>query len=683
MGTLVSGTTDDAAPAAGRRRTRRQRGPQHAAPAGPRPADEGHDGGHHDRGLLRRMADTVVAYLPRGNTLDDQTFSRRHRFLCWVLALHVPALFAFGVARGYDPVHVAVEMSVPLACLAFARLGVNRRVAAFFVTAGLVYCSSVLVHLSGGSIEAHFHFFILIGLIALYQDWVPFLWNVIFTVLSHGVGSTIGAQLMFNHDAGQARPWTWAALHGAAVLAACVGVVIFWKHTEQEQERNVQLVADIAAADAKRRVATSELLVNLARRNQSLLSRQLEVIADLERRERHPDVLEELFRLDHLATRIRRNAESLLVLSGDEPARRWGTPVPLSDVVRAAAAEIEDYRRVEVLVSAHIQVTGRAVADLAHLLAELIENATTFTPPDRAVRVRSQAPPDDPASATLSIEDQGIGMTDRELAEANALLAEAPEVDLGRQRTLGFHVVARLSQRYGLVVRLVATPGGGVTALVTLPGDLVSERRESAITVDRGGGLGTRLARIDARSDTRPEAVGVGVAGPAGPGVDLLDPPAPIPAVLPAEAPGPAPVVAPPPPPPPPPPAPTPTPAPAPAPAAAPATAGEPELVPAAWWWESEAFVRPPPAEDPAAAPPAAPTAGGLARRTPGSHLAPALRRNGATGDEAPVPPGGRDRAQAGTMLSRFQASQRAGRAAADSPRQIHPRSPREHPPHA
>jgi signal transduction histidine kinase len=610
------------------------------------------------------MVATVVAYLPRGNTLDDRTFSRRHRFLCWVLGLHVPALFAFGVARGYDPAHVAVEMTVPLACLAFARLAANRRVAAFFVTAGLVYCSSVLVHLSGGSIEAHFHFFILIGLIALYQDWVPFLWNVIFTVISHGVGSTIGAQLMFNHSAGQARPWTWAALHGAAVLAACVGEIIFWKHTEQEQERNVQLVADIAAADARRRVATSELLVNLARRNQSLLSRQLEVIADLEQRERHPDVLEELFRLDHLATRIRRNAESLLVLSGDEPSRRWGTPVPLGDVVRAAAAEIEDYRRVEVMVSAQLAVTGRAVADLAHLLAELIENATTFSPPDRAVRVRSQVPPDDPTSTVLSIEDQGIGMTDDELVGANALLAEAPEVDLGQQRTLGFHVVARLSQRYSLVVRLVATPGGGVTALVTLPGDLVSERRETAATVGRGGRLGTRLARLDAREDPELATAGVGVVEPAGAAVDLLPPP---------------------PPPPPPPPLPVASPAPTPDPAPAPATAGEPELVPAPWWWESKAFVRPSTAEDPAPAAPAAtpaPFAGGLARRTPGTHLAPALRRDGTPGHEAPAPPGGRDRAQVGTMLSRFQASQRAGRAAADSPRHVHPRSPREHPPH-
>ncbi|HET6954464.1 MAG TPA: ATP-binding protein, partial [Acidimicrobiales bacterium] len=473
-------------------------------------------------GPIRRAVATVRAYLPLGNTLDEPTFQRRHLFLCWVLGLHVPALFVFGVWRNYDVRHVALELAVPVACLVFARRAFNRRLAAFFVTAGLVYCSVVLVHLSGGAIEAHFHFFILIGLIALYQDWVPFLWNVIFTVLSHGVGSSIGASLMFSHAAGQTRPWSWAALHGVAVLAACVGVVIFWKHTEQEQQRNVQLVADLAAADAARRVATSELLVNLARRNHSLLDRQLEVIADLELRERQPDVLEELFRLDHLATRIRRNAESLLVLSGDDPARRWGNPVPLSDVIRAAAAEVEDYPRVEVLVNDHVQVAGRAVADLAHLLAELIENATTFSPPGSTVRVRSQLSSVDPSKTVVSIEDQGIGMSDDELAPANRVLADAPEVDLGQSRTLGFHVVARLAQRYGFVVRLAATPGGGVTALVTLPRDLTSERRAQGdsegdndrylrAAVRNGLGLGGRRSRIDAALPA-PEA-GNGLVG--------------------------------------------------------------------------------------------------------------------------------------------------------------------------
>ena len=171
---------------------------------------------------------------------------------------------------------------------------------------------------------------------------MPFLWNVLFTVLSHELGTVINANLIFGHEAAQNRPWTWAVIHGVAVLAACVGVIIFWQHTEKEQQRNVQLVADLAAADAQRQ-AMSELLVNLARRNQSLLNRQLEVITDLEVRERQPDVLEELFRLDHLATRIRLQRRVAARAVGRRPGRRWGKPVPLADVVRAAAAEVEDF----------------------------------------------------------------------------------------------------------------------------------------------------------------------------------------------------------------------------------------------------------------------------------------------------------------------------------------------------
>ncbi|HEY8527329.1 MAG TPA: ATP-binding protein [Acidimicrobiales bacterium] len=418
-------------------------------------------------------------YLPRGNTLDDEVFRERHRFLCWVLALHLPALFAFGVWRGYGTSHSALEIATPVALLAFGCLARNRRVAAFFVTAGLVFCSSVLVHLSAGSIEAHFHFFILVGLIALYQDWVPFFWNAFFTVVSHGIGTVVDVNSVYNHAAGQNRPWLWAGIHGVSVLAACVGTIVFWRHTEIQQERNAKLAADLARvqADVEQRQSVSELFVNLARRNQSLLDRQLELIGDLEQRERDPEGLSDLFQLDHLATRIRRNAESLLVLSGDDPPRRWGRPVPLSEVVRAAAAEVEDFRRVEVLVNEHLEVAGRAVADLSHLLAELIENATTFSPPSSEVRVRSHLAPAQRATFVLSIEDTGIGMAPDEMAAANELLAEPPEVDLRRSSMLGFHVVARLAKRYGIEVRLAGTPGGGLTALVALPDDLVSERR--------------------------------------------------------------------------------------------------------------------------------------------------------------------------------------------------------------
>jgi signal transduction histidine kinase len=469
-------------------------------------------GRERDAGPLARAARTVRTYLPRGNNLDEATFTRRHRFLTWVLGLHVPGLFLLGVYQGYDLWHVALELTVPVACVAFGRLAINRRLASFFITAGLVYCSVVLVHLSGGMIEAHFHFFILIGLIALYQDWVPFLWNVLFTVLSHGAGSAIAGDIMFVHGQGQNRPWTWAAIHGVAVLAACVGEIIFWKHTEQEQQRNVELVAEVASADAARQTAMSELLVNLARRNQSLLNRQLTVITDLELRERQPEVLEDLFRLDHLATRIRRNAESLLVLSGDEPARRWGNPVSLGDVVRAAAAEVEDYRRVDVLVNDHIEVEGRAVADLAHLLAELIENATTFSPPSSRVQVRSHLSAGERISTVISVEDAGLGMSDGDLHTANTLLTEAPEVDLGRSTTLGFHVVARLARRYGLAVRLAPTPGGGVTAMVTLPDDLVRDRPTGAPPPAAGVAAGAdryqRAAAVARGLETGPGTAG-------------------------------------------------------------------------------------------------------------------------------------------------------------------------------
>jgi signal transduction histidine kinase len=631
------------------------------------------------------MVATVRTYLPRGNTLDKATFERRHLFLCWVLALHVPGLFALGAWRGYDLVHVTLELTVPVACVVFGRLAINRRLASFFVTAGLVYCSVVLVHLSGGTIEAHFHFFILIGLIALYQDWVPFLWNVVFTVLSHGLGSAIGSDLMFQHGAGQARPWTWAAVHGVAVLAACVGVIIFWKHTEQEQQRNVDLVADLAAADVARREAMSELLVNLARRNQSLLNRQLEVITDLELQERQPEVLEELFRLDHLATRIRRNAESLLVLSGDEPARRWGNPVPLGDVVRAAAAEVEDYRRVEVLVNEHIEVEGRAVADLAHLLAELIENATTFSPPSTDVRVRSHLSAGDATTSVISIEDSGIGLPEDDLRAANALLAEAPEVDLGRSTMLGFHVVARLSQRYGLTVRLAATPGGGVTAMVTLPADLVSER-PAGVAVPAGGGAGTdRYLRAAARS-TGANGVGTRPTLPAPVDGRITHLPDVQPVVLSEGVPSWLEL----------PPAPPEPPRPQPATAWAEASPPPPSASPAPpdWWWESEALLRrappgptPGPRLQPAAGSipgpgatngdgpvPSADVPGltdGLVRRVPGAHLAPSLRRDGEAErhEAAPhAPPSRPDREQVRWMLSRFQDSQRAGRAAADPP---------------
>jgi signal transduction histidine kinase len=412
---------------------------------------------------------SLFAYLPRGNTLDDRAWHKRHVFLQGVLLLHLPLLFAFGVYMGRSVMGTLAVLSVPAACLVLGRLIQQRRTASVLITAGLTYCSAVLVGFSNGSIEAHFHFFIMIGFIALYQDWVPFLWNVVFTVLSHGIGSVWRTNLIFNHPAGQTSPWVWSAIHGAAVLAACCGVVIFWETTEREQRKTLTLTKQLADAEITRRRFTSDLLVNLARRNQSLLYRQLGLINQLEDHEEDPDALADLFRLDHLATRIRRNAESLLVLSGEEPPRTWGRPVALVDVVRAAIAETEDLDRVVFSVEERLAVFGNAVADLTHLVAELVENAVHFSPPEASVVIRTRPFLQTPGAHVLTVEDWGVGMRPDDLDAANDLLATPRDVDLSVSQRLGLHVVARLAARHGIEVSLTPTPGCGVTAAVVLP----------------------------------------------------------------------------------------------------------------------------------------------------------------------------------------------------------------------
>ncbi len=423
--------------------------------------------------MRHTMWKSLIDILPRGNTLDEADWQRRHRLLQWVLLAHVPVLAVIGVVLDNPLLPLAISLVIPVVCAGLGRLlRHRRRWGSAAVTAGLVWCSTALVGVTGGSIEAHFHFFIIIGFIALYQDWVPFLLNVGFTVVSHGVGSMWLRSLIFNHPAGQADPWLWSLVHGVAVLLACIGVMLFWRVTEDEQNQKDELTRRLADAEIGRRRFTSDMLVNLARRNQSMLYRQLEIINQLEESEQNPDALAELFRLDHLTTRVRRNAENLLVLSGEKPPRVWSQPVPLRDVVRAAIAETEDLDRVVFEIPEGPLVDGASVTDLTHLLAELTENAVRFSPPDMTVTVRGRRDPRGGQGHLLTVEDWGVGMEEAELASANALLADPPEVDLSVSRRLGFHVVARLAARHGIRVTLSPTPGAGITASVTLPGAL-------------------------------------------------------------------------------------------------------------------------------------------------------------------------------------------------------------------
>ncbi|WP_411126827.1 nitrate- and nitrite sensing domain-containing protein [Streptomyces sp. x-19] len=233
--------------------------------------------------------------------------------------------------------------------------------------------------------------------------------------------------------------------------------------------------AAVKQADMRRGV--SEVFVNLARRNQVLLHRQLTLLDAMERRTEDTDELADLFRLDHMTTRMRRHAEGLVILSGAAPSRQWRKPVQLMDVVRAAVAEVEDYERIEVRRLPRLAVDGPAVSDLTHLVAELLENATVFSPPHTAVQVLGERVSNGYA---LEIHDRGLGMAPDQLLDANLRLAETPEFELSDTDRLGLFVVSRLAQRQGVRVSLQPSPYGGTTAVVLVPGTLLTDTGEGA-----------------------------------------------------------------------------------------------------------------------------------------------------------------------------------------------------------
>ncbi|TQE34253.1 sensor histidine kinase [Streptomyces ipomoeae] len=232
----------------------------------------------------------------------------------------------------------------------------------------------------------------------------------------------------------------------------------------------------LAAEQALLRGNVNAMFTNLSRRSQGLIQRQLSLISELESREADPDQLSSLFKLDHLATRMRRNGENLLVLAGEEPGRRWTRPVPLVDVLRAAASEVEQYERIELASVPTTEVAGRVVNDLVHLLAELLENATSFSSPQTKVKVTGHALPD--GRVLIEIHDTGIGLSPEDLAAINERLASPPTVDVSVSRRMGLFVVGRLSQRHGIRIQLRPSDSGGTTALVMLPVDVAQGNKK-------------------------------------------------------------------------------------------------------------------------------------------------------------------------------------------------------------
>ncbi|MQY03169.1 sensor histidine kinase [Actinomadura macrotermitis] len=365
-----------------------------------------------------------------------------------------------------------------------------------------------------------------------------------------------------------------------------------------------------AVGQADLRKAVNQVFQNLARRNQSLLHRQLAMLDTLERKAADPEALEDLFRIDHLTTRMRRHAEGLIILSGATPGRGWRRPVRVVDVLRGAIGEIEDYARVEVVTDAEEAIVGGAVADIIHLIAELVENAVAFSPPNTHVEINAGLVGN---GFVVEIQDRGLGMSDERLAEVNERLARPPRFDLSGGDQLGLFVVGHLAHKHGIRVSLVPNAYGGLKTIVLMPHAVV-------VTADQADAAERAAAEPAPATEPDPQPV----PAPHSAAFEPFPPPVPVPAPVPVPVPVPAPVAP---------------------------TAHPPE---------------------PAAAP--AGTHAGMPRRVRRAHLAPQLRDHAdgsgrfapdppAAAGEAPRPGAGRSPEQARSVMASMQSGWRRGRA--------------------
>ena len=263
-----------------------------------------------------------------------------------------------------------------------------------------------------------------------------------------------------------------------------------------------------AVEEAKLRRGLNDVFRSLARRSQSLLHRQLTLLDQMERRASDPEALDDLFRLDHLTTRMRRHAEGLVILAGAPPGRGWSSPVRMVDVMRGAIAEVEDYARVSVATRSQAALSGSAVADVIHLLAELIENATTLSPPYTSVRVSGDTVG---SGFAIEVEDRGLGMSAQRISELNDRLANPPEFNPSDSEQLGLFVVGQLARRHGIKVTLKSSPYGGTEAVVLIPRHLVvtEEAFRTSLPGDHAAAItmGPAAPVVNGHADSGPDVL--------------------------------------------------------------------------------------------------------------------------------------------------------------------------------
>jgi signal transduction histidine kinase len=305
-------------------------------------------------------------------------------------------------------------------------------------------------------------------------------------------------------------------------------VAVFTREETGQLARSFDAVQEqavlMATEQALLRDNINSIFVNLSRRSQALVERQLSLIDRLEQDEQDPDQLASLFELDHLATRMRRNSESLLVLSGTGLSRQLNRPVPASEVVGAAVSEVEHYARVDVASAPEVAVQGRAVSDLVHVIAELLDNATFFSEPEKKVIVRMAMTRK--KELAIQITDQGVGMTEDEIEAANARLADPPDLDVAVTRRMGLYVVARLAKRHNIIVRLRDNEDieGGLIARINVPAELVQPIGQPSRSMSATSTTSALAATTEAPTSSSLPVRNSGIAGAFTGGMQRLRP---------------------------------------------------------------------------------------------------------------------------------------------------------------
>jgi signal transduction histidine kinase len=333
-----------------------------------------------------------------------------------------------------------------------------------------------------------------------------------------------------------------AIVTGGAALAVLALVLLATMIIARSMVRPLRRL-EAAALDVAGARLPAEVFASFFRRSHSLLERLLRLIDRLELGEDDPERLASLFQMDHLATRMRRNSDSALVLAGDETPPRQTEPVTLVDVLRAAVSEIEQYDRVILNVQPGVSVSGSAAADTAHLLAELLDNATTFSPKTTQVIVTGHTARG--GGSLINIVDGGMGMPEEDLSRLNSQLAHPPLANAAVAQHMGLFAVAHLAARHGIKVVLGLPPGGGTTAEVHLPAALMSKDARPGGWPGQAGHVlravaGGEADVVAAAADPRPSAprFAAGPESAAGPEAAVPDAvPLPLGAPLPSPAP--------------------------------------------------------------------------------------------------------------------------------------------------